>query len=620
MVPLKVTVLLPGLAPKLLPAMATILPTGPEAGDRLDMLGGTVTVNGAPLLATLLTVTTTFPVVAPLGTATVMLVALQFDALPALVPLKVTVLVPWLAPNPLPAMTTAVPAGPEVGDMPEMLGGTVKGAPLLAKPLTVTITFPVVAPLGTATVMLVAFQFETLPALAPLKATVLAPWLAPKLLPVMVTAAPTAPEAGDRPEMLGGTVKGAPLLAKPLTVTTTFPVVAPLGTVTVMLPALQFDALPAPIPLKATVLAPWLAPKLLPVMVTAVPTGPEVGDRLEMLGGTVTVNSPPLLARPPTVTTTFPLVAPLGTATVMLVALQFNALPALAPLKATVLAPWLAPKLLPVMVTAVPTGPEVGDRLDMLGGTVTVNGAPLLARPPTFTTTFPLVAPLGTATVMLPALQLETAPALVPLKVTVLVPWLAPRLLPVMVTAVPTGPEAGFSAVMLGTGRIVKPFVSVSVWTPVSTVTVTAPSVAPAPMAKLATATVGLLTVTGPNAPAAAPPTAMPGPKLATVLPWKKLVFSPVMVTCTCCPAPPEAGLTEATEAEALRVTCALFPLMNVTPLSAVPERDIQYGVGVARTTLEGIWNWTRRAVPSTVTTDWARVVPLGPAPEVTGA
>jgi hypothetical protein len=44
------------------------------------------------LLATPLTVITTAPVVAPLGTLTVMLVALQFVAVPALVPLNVTVL------------------------------------------------------------------------------------------------------------------------------------------------------------------------------------------------------------------------------------------------------------------------------------------------------------------------------------------------------------------------------------------------------------------------------------------------------------------------------------------------------------------------------------------------
>jgi hypothetical protein len=75
--------------------------------------------------------------------------------------------------------------------------------------------------------------------------------------------------------------------------------------------------------LKVTVLLPCVAPKFVPVIVTDVPTGPVVTDRLVMLGGTVTVNATPLLASPPTVTTMFPVVAPLGTATVMLVALQF---------------------------------------------------------------------------------------------------------------------------------------------------------------------------------------------------------------------------------------------------------------------------------------------------------
>ena len=41
----------------------------------------------------------------------------------------------------------------------------------------------------------------------------------------------------------------------------------------------------------------------------------------------VTVKPTPLLATPPTVTTTFPLVAPLGTGTVMLVALQALGVP-----------------------------------------------------------------------------------------------------------------------------------------------------------------------------------------------------------------------------------------------------------------------------------------------------
>jgi hypothetical protein len=36
--------------------------------------------------------------------------------------------------------------------------------------------------------------------------------------------------------------------------------------------------------LNFTVLVPWLAPKLVPVIVTEIPIGPEVIERLEMLG------------------------------------------------------------------------------------------------------------------------------------------------------------------------------------------------------------------------------------------------------------------------------------------------------------------------------------------------
>jgi hypothetical protein len=82
------------------------------------------------------------------------------------------------------------------------------------------------------------------------------------------------------------TVKDDPLLACPPTVTTTFPVIAPTGTVTTMLVALQLDAVAA-VPLKATVLLPWVAPKPVPVMVIEVPTWAEVWLRLVMAGTTV---------------------------------------------------------------------------------------------------------------------------------------------------------------------------------------------------------------------------------------------------------------------------------------------------------------------------------------------
>jgi hypothetical protein len=82
---------------------------------------------------------------------------------------------------------------------------------------------------------------------------------------------------------------------------------------------------------------------------------------------------------------------------------------------------------------------------------VTVKLTPLLATPPTVTTTLPVVAPLGTGTTMLVALQLVGVPA-VPLNFTVLAPWLVPKFPPVIVTAVPTVPDAGLKVAMFGVG------------------------------------------------------------------------------------------------------------------------------------------------------------------------
>jgi len=134
-----------------------------------------------------------------------------------------------------------------------------------------------------------------------------------------------------------------------------------------------------------------------------------------------TVKFTPLLAIPPAVTTTLPVVAPAGTGATMLVALQLVGVAAV-PLNATPLVPCIVPKLAPAIVTEVPTGPEVGFKLVILGaGTVTVKLTPLLATPPTVTTTFPVVAPAGTGATMLVALQLVGL-VVVPLKTTVLVP------------------------------------------------------------------------------------------------------------------------------------------------------------------------------------------------------
>ncbi len=84
----------------------------------------------------------------------------------------------------------------------------------------------------------------------------------------------------------------------------------------------------------------------------------------------------------------------------------------------------------------------------------TVNNTPLLATPPTVTTTLPVVAPVGTVATMLVALQVVGAAAVL-LKVTVLLPCEAPKFVPVTVTEAPTAPEVGFRLVMLGAEAVV---------------------------------------------------------------------------------------------------------------------------------------------------------------------
>ena len=89
-----------------------------------------ITPKDIPVLVWPFTVTVMFPVVAPLGTAATMLVALQLEG-ELTMPLKLTVLVPCVAPKLDPEMVTDAPTGPEAGDTLLRLGGTEKGTPLL---------------------------------------------------------------------------------------------------------------------------------------------------------------------------------------------------------------------------------------------------------------------------------------------------------------------------------------------------------------------------------------------------------------------------------------------------------------------------------------------------------
>ena len=145
------------------------------------------------------------------------------------------------------------------------------------------------------------------------------------------------------------------------------------------------------------------------------------------------------LTRPPTVTTTLPLVAPAGIGTTMLLA-DHDVGAAAVPLNVTVWCPWSS-RIRAADRDDGPTGPLDGEKVVMTGGTITVYGSALLARPPTVTTTLPVVAPAGNRTTMLSrtmnsalrqCLEGDGAAAL-----------LAPKVLPLMATAVATGPLEG---------------------------------------------------------------------------------------------------------------------------------------------------------------------------------
>ena len=134
-----------------------------------------------------------------------------------------------------------------------------------------------------------------------------------KFVPLIVTLVPTVPVVGEKLVIVGGlvTVKELLLVAVPLgVVTLTGPVVAPAGTVAEICVA-ELTVNVALVALNCTDVAPV---KLVPLIVTLVPTGPLVGAKLVMVGGFVTVKELLLVAVPSGVVTLIgPVVAPAGT-------------------------------------------------------------------------------------------------------------------------------------------------------------------------------------------------------------------------------------------------------------------------------------------------------------------
>jgi hypothetical protein len=194
-------------------------------------------------------------------------------------------------------------------------------------------------------------------------------------------------------------------------VTVMGPVVAPAGTVAVIW-VLLLTVKVAGTPLKRTLVVPV---KFVPVMVTEVPTGPTVGEKSVMVGAKVTTKSVLLVAVPAGLVTLMgPVVAPPGTVAVICV-LLLTVKAAAMPLKRTSVVP---AKFVPVMVTEAPTGPEVGEKLEIVGDRITTKFVLLMPVPAGLVTLMgPVVAPAGTVAVICVSL-LSTKSASTPLKRT----------------------------------------------------------------------------------------------------------------------------------------------------------------------------------------------------------
>jgi hypothetical protein len=322
-------------------------------------------------------------------------------------------------------------------------------------PAVVTEILPVVAPDGTVAVILVEeFTVNEAETLLNLTAVVENPD-PEKFVPLIVTEVPTGPELGENELMVGfGGVVTSKLLelvaVPPGVVTRILPSVAPDGTVAVILVE-EFTVNEAETLLNVTLLT---LTKLVPLIATEIPMGPEPGENEVMVGagGEVTSKLLELTAVPPgVVTRILPSVAPDGTVAVILVE-EFTVNDAETLLNVTELT---LTKFVPLIVTEVPTGPDPGENelIEGAGGEVTSKLLELVAVPPgVVTRIFPSVAPDGTvAVILVEEFTVNDAETLLKVTEEVVKP-LPLKFVPLMVTEVPTGPEDGEKEPIVGAG------------------------------------------------------------------------------------------------------------------------------------------------------------------------
>lgn len=396
--PLKATEVVPR---KLVPAMKIGFENDPEAADTPAMVGAAPgVIVKAVVLALPLGVTTVIgPVVAPAGTSTESCVSVdEISAGLTTAPLNVTA---EILDKPLPVMMTRLPTTPLPGVKPVITGAAgVKLVLLRTVPPGVVIEMgPAVTPKGTCAEICVEERTRN-EVEASLNETSLA---FVKFVPVIITVEPLAPVVGVKLVSVGAatgrTLKFVAEVAKPPLVTTVMgPVVALNGTVARICEAESTEKLPDT-PLKST----WETfENFVPTIVTVEPANPLPGPKLLIVGAktgaVLTVKFPVLVAMPEVLTTAMgPVVAPLGTLTVIWVGELTVKLPVRALLNNTSVTPI---KFVPVIVTEVPEAPLLGVKPVIVGIAADAVGVKLVAlatKPPGVVTVIgPAVAPAGT--------------------------------------------------------------------------------------------------------------------------------------------------------------------------------------------------------------------------------
>ena len=299
------------------PEMETLWPTAPLAGVNEVMVGTPMTLKFDVLDPVPTGVVTEMaPDVAPTGTLAVIL----FEALTVKLATPTSVVLNLTDETLVksdPLITTDVPVGPLVG-VKEVITGKpiiVNDVALEPEPAgVVTVMTPLAAPVGTLAVSCVGELTVKFPAPASVVLNFTDDTFM-KLVPVIVTVAPTAAEVGVKLTTVGApiTVKSVALVPVPATVVTEiFPVNAPEGTVALISVSLFTVIVVAEVTPNLTKVPG--AEKFCPVIVTSTPIMPLAGRNEVIIGAPFAIKSLALSASPPGVTTLiFPEVADAGT-------------------------------------------------------------------------------------------------------------------------------------------------------------------------------------------------------------------------------------------------------------------------------------------------------------------